>query len=175
MEITTVIPPDDAPLEFEHLDCSLFGSEVNIIDDIELDLTAAVPTVELLGTDSKIRLFTDCERPMLAMHIKFIKRFMNMEIVVLDESHTERVFQLSNKTSFVTVTENICKAPIQVKDGWQYLLIDLEEIVANAFGTSYHKCVEVTISGSCRISKLYFQSKKYADIELPAFLRVVHG
>lgn len=174
MEITTVIPPDDAPLELDHLDCSIIGNEVSVVDDLELDISMPVPTIELLSMDSKIRLFVDCSRPFLVMHLKFVKKFMNVELVCLDDNNVERIFRFSNKTSFVTVDENICKAPLQAKDGWQYVPFDLEDLMANAFGVSYYKCVEITISGGIRIGKLFFQSKMYSDIELPTFLRVVH-
>lgn len=175
MEITPVIPLNDAPLEVEHLDCQLFGSEIHVVDDDQLDISTPIPTIELLGTESKIRLFVDCDRPYLIMHLKFMRKFMNIEIVCLDDANKERIFRLSNKTSYVTVDENICKAPIEAKDGWQYVPIDLEDMLANAFGVSYFKCVEITITGSVRVGKVYFESRRHADIELPAFLRVVHS
>ncbi|KAJ1407587.1 hypothetical protein B484DRAFT_309359, partial [Ochromonadaceae sp. CCMP2298] len=62
--------------------------------------------------------------------------------------------------------------PLEIQEGWQYLCIDLEDLLANAFGASYAMCREVTVCGSCRLSKLYFQSQMYADVELPKFLRV---
>lgn len=43
----------------------------------------------------------------------------------------------------------------------------------NAFNKTYLECKNITISGSCRINKVYFQSKNYSDIELPPFLRVI--
>lgn len=174
MEITPVIPPDDAPLELDHLDCSTTGNEIGVVDDMELDISTPIPTIELLSQDSKIRLYVDCPRPQLIMHLKFIKKFMDIEIICLDDKNIERIFRFSNKTSFVTVKDNICRGPIQAKDGWQYVPFDLAELCANAFGVYYNKCVEITISGGIRISKLFFQSKAYADIELPTFLRVVH-
>ena len=174
MDITPVVPPNDAPLEVEHLDCQVMGNEVHVVDDDQLDISTPIPTIELLGSESKIRLFVDCTQPYLVMHLKFMNKFMSIEIVCIDDENKERIFRLSNKTSYVTVDENICKAPIEAKDGWQYVPFDLEDLVANAFGCSHYKCVEITVTGSIRIGKIYFESRRHADIELPTFLRVVH-
>ena len=36
------------------------------------------------------------------------------------------------------------------------------------------QCGEITVHGSCRLHKIYFQSKRHADCELPSYLRVVN-
>lgn len=175
LEVSPIIPLDDQPLELEALHhVHVQGPEANIVEDLELNAEEPQMVIELLGKESKIRVYTDCPRPYLVLHFKTLRRFMFIDIICYDDQGIERILQLSNKTAFVTVDKNFVTMPFQTNpDGWQYAMFDLEDLLANAFGVSYGRCHSVLISGSIRISKLFFQSKKYADIELPSFLRVI--
>ncbi len=175
LEVTPIIPLEEGPLELEGLHhVQVQGPEANVVEDLELNADEPQMVIELLGKESKIRVYVDCPRPYLVLHFKTLRRFMNVDILCYDDKGVERLLQLSNKTSFVTVENNFVTMPFQTApDGWQYAMFDLEDLLANAFGVSYDRCHSILISGSIRVSKLFFQSKKYADIELPAFLRVI--
>jgi hypothetical protein len=172
MEITAILPPSNSKLDFDLLDCSAFGPEVNIVDDFELQIQS-ISVIELIGSDSKILFYTDCVRPYLVVQFKSIERFLKISVLCSDDTGNDKLFEMSNKSSFITIDKNACKMPLEIGSGWQYVCIELEELLANGFGTSFLSCKEVTISGSCRLGRLYFQSKKYSDVELPSFLRVV--
>ncbi len=173
MEITAILPPSDNKIDFDLLDCSASGPEVGIVDDFELLVQSPVSVIELIGSSSKVTFYTDCTRPYLVIHFKNIDRFLKFVILCSDDTGVDKTLDMSNKTSFITVDKSYCKMPLDTGAGWQHVCIELDELLANAFGTSYVECKEVTIHGSGRISKLFLQSKKYADVELPSFLRVV--
>lgn len=182
MEISNVLPPTTSTeIDLDMIDCYVSGPDVSIAEDDELNLSnrnSANPAmvVELVGADSKITLFTDCERPQIVIHFKTMKRFLTISILCLDDTGKERVFEMSNKNSVVTIENGFCKMPMEAAhDGWQRSCIDMDELLANAFNSSLHAVREITISGSCRVSKVYFQSKNYADVELPGHLRVVNN
>jgi len=62
--------------------------------------------------------------------------------------------------------------------GWHRICLDLPNLLYNAFGVDEHDyvcCTEISMFGSCRVSKIYFQSLLYSDPELPSILRVVDG
>ncbi len=42
-----------------------------------------------------------------------------------------------------------------------------------AFGAPYAYCKEVSVSSNVLLGRVYFQDRKYEDVELPPFLRVV--
>jgi hypothetical protein len=173
LEITPIIPVKEGPLEFEELDVMVEGSDVNIIEDSELDLREPQAVIELLGKESKMRILANCTRPYLSLHFKTLRRFMFIDVLCFDSNGMQRELRLSNKTSFVTIDKNVCSLPFQTAaDGWQYAMLDLEDLLANAFACQFHSCAMITLSGTIRISKLFFQSKRYSDIELPNFLRV---
>jgi hypothetical protein len=175
MEISPIVPPDEHPFDVDTLNCMIAGPEIHVVEDAELNVETPLPVIELLGSESKIRLFTNCSRQYLVLHFKTMRRFFFVDIICEDEYGKEYIFKLSNKTSFVTIDKNVCTMPFQCGDGWQYSSIDLEDIMANAFTVPFYHCREIIISGTCRIGKLYFQSKAYSDIELPLFLRVVQS
>ena len=58
-------------------------------------------------------------------------------------------------------------------DGWQRMNLDLHDLMSNAFGIAYKSTQQITVFGTCRVSKIYFQSEDYADCELPPFLRLI--
>lgn len=173
MEITPILPPNELPVDYDTLDCVIEGNDFNIVDDSELALENPIPVMELQGANTKIKFYPHCKRPYLVLFLKTVKRFATFEIVCLDDTGTKRHLSVSNKNSFVTIDKNICKIPFIAGNGWQYVMLDLEDLLANAFGATYDRCVEISVCGSCRVSKIYFQSKKYSDIELPSYLRVV--
>ncbi len=173
MEITAILPPSDNKIDFDLLDCAASGPDVNIVDDFELHTQAPVSVIDLVGSESQVVFYVDCVRPYLVLHFKSVDKFMKVKILCSDDTGKDKLFEMSNKSSFVTIDQTTCKMPMEVSNGWQYVCIELDELLANAFGTSLVSCKQVTLCGSCRVSKMFFQSRKYADVELPDFLRVV--
>jgi hypothetical protein len=175
MEITPIFPPNNEAIDFDNLDCHIIGNDVSMVEDGELNYEFPPSVLELSNQNTKIRFYTDSTRPYLVLQFKTLKKFMSLEFLCIDEDGNEKVFLSSNNTSFITIDGSTCKLPLQTtsNDGWQYCCINLEDLLADAFGAIYYKCREITISGTCRVSKIFFQSKQYSDIELPNFLRVV--
>jgi len=181
--ILPLLPPTAQAAEdydFDQIDCVPTGPEVNVVDDYELAVNSSLggggnglPVVELMGTKSKISFFTNTDLPHLVMHIKTMSRFVIISISLRDEQGKQRVLEMSNAKSTVIVDKSVCSLPLELGEGWQYLNIDLERLVFNAFGTHFAQCSEITVHGSCRLSKLFFQRQEYSDVELPPFLRVV--
>lgn len=173
MEITPILPPDENPIDFDVLDCMVKGPEISIIEDKELSIANPPSVVELIGADSTITFFTDCSRQFLVLNFKSVDRFLTIILHCVDDTGEMKTITITNKASFITADRQNCKLPLEIEDGWQHLCIDLEDLLANAFSATFATCREVTVCGSCRLSKLYFQSRKYADVELPKHLRVL--
>ena len=57
--------------------------------------------------------------------------------------------------------------------GWQFLDLDLEDLVFAAYGTAYLKTVQISVSGGCRVGKVYMADRVYSDAELPVHLRTL--
>lgn len=55
---------------------------------------------------------------------------------------------------------------------WQHACLDLETLVAKAYGTQYLATLQVRIFASCRLHRVFFQDRRYSDAELPTYLKV---
>lgn len=140
MEITPILPSSDAKIDFETLDCFIEGPEISIVDDSELMVNLSVSVIELLGNNSKITFYPDCSRPYLVLHIKNLQRFFSITILCSDDTGKDKILEISNKNTIITVNNNQCKLPMEVKDGWQHICIELDELLANAYSATYALC-----------------------------------
>lgn len=174
MELTPVLPPNDSPIDFDMLDCMVKGTEISITEDKELSLTMPPSVIELIGHESSITFFVDCSRQYLVVNFKSVDRFLTFVLTCVDDTGEMKNIVITNKASFITADRRSAKLPLQIEDGWQFLCIDLEDLLANAFSATFAACKEITVHGSCRISKLYFQSVLYSDVELPKYLRLLN-
>ncbi|KAJ1394848.1 hypothetical protein B484DRAFT_340293, partial [Ochromonadaceae sp. CCMP2298] len=91
----------------------------------------------------------------LVLNFKSVDRFLSIMVMCVDDTGEQKNIHITNKASFITADRQNCKVPQEIQEGWQYLCIDLEDPLANAFGVSYAMCREVTVCGSCRLLKLY--------------------
>ena len=172
IDILPIMPPSGEDFDFDAIDCLPTGPEVTITDDFELLTESGCPVLEIIGEKSKITFFTNCTLPFVALHLKNIDRFLGITMGIQDDKGENRIIKFTNKRSLVIVDKNECNLPLELGEGWQYLSLDFQRICNNAFGSNYVGCTEITVHGSCRLSKLFFQSEEYADVELPEFLRV---
>lgn len=171
-QYTPVFPvTDDEEIDFDILDCVASGSDVNIVDDEELDSKAVI---ELTGNDARITFFVNSSMPLLVFHINACNRFVTLSLFVQDDCGIDRTIEFSSKRSIVQVEQNTAKIPLEIGDGWQRLCINIDDILSHSFGARLGSFIEMTLSGGCRFSKIFFQEEDFADIQLPTFLRVAN-
>lgn len=170
--VVAVIPPGPDDFDFDQIDCLPVGPEVTIVDDFELLTETSAPVLEITGDASKIVFFTQCSLPFVNFHIKNIDRFIGITLTFNDSDGGSREVNFNTKRSIVTVDKTIANLPVIIGDGWQFLCLDFQRIATSAFGCNYSACTEITVHGSCRLSKVFFTKREVADVELPAYLRV---
>lgn len=166
----SLFPPSNDEFDnFNFIDCNPSGPEVNIVCDDEL---SGKSVIDIVGEESKITFKCDSKYDNLVVHINSGNRFFSIDIHLRDESGKERTFQLSNKKSSIILINDTCTIPMNVGDGWQRICVSLDSMLSRAFGFKFVSCSSVTICGSCRVAKIYFQAEDYADPQLPLYLRV---
>jgi hypothetical protein len=146
-----------------------YAGEVVVLDDKEVD----AQVVELLGPSAQLIFPCQCPLRYLVIQCKNIGKYCGLTIEVVDNKKQKRHFMLSNNQSRLHITSHEASLPMRMKDGWNYLCLDLRDMTKNAFGTMYQRAICVQIFSSCRILRAFFQAEKYADVELPAHLRVL--
>ena len=171
-DILAVIPPGPEDLDFDQIDCMATGPDVTIVDDFELLLEGGCPVLEITGKDSKMIFYTESTLPLVCFQIKNIERYMGITLTMTDDIGESRVANFSTKSSIVTLDKNVINLPINIGEGWQYLCLDFRKLCNHGFGTNYSYCTEISVTGSCRLSKIFFESREFSDAELPEYLRV---
>lgn len=57
--------------------------------------------------------------------------------------------------------------PLRLEDSWNQVQIHLPDFVRKTYGTNYVETLRVQIHGNCRIRRIYFSDRIYAEDELP--------
>ena len=152
-------------------DGGLVTGEVAIVDDKELQNQAVV---ELTGPGAALTFQTRAGvQPLLVVYAKCVDKFFSMDVNVVDGDDNYYTFNFSNRRSIVKIEGHLCEVPLVMSSGWQYISADLHELTAKAFGVSYFSTIQVRVNASCRLFRLYFAGREYADIELPPHLRIL--
>jgi hypothetical protein len=148
----------------------LTGGDVHVAEDPEFKREV----VGCAGNDSYIEFLTSSSLPFVAFHLKNEDCFLSITITIKDDQDLVRKLIMSNKRSIIHANQNLCELPMIMGPGWQYINLDLVDMVDRAFGSMYVSTRAVQISGTCRMSKIYFQDREYADVELPTLLRLMN-
>lgn len=145
-------------------------SEVEIVKDAELGIDA----IDLAGPQA--RIVVPCRAPLryLIAHIKDMGQFSTITVTVVDNQKRIRRLNFSSRTSHAKIEQDAASLPLLLEDhAWNYLCLDLENMCHVAFGAPYAYCKEVCVTATCALGRLFFTDKKYEDVELPPFLRVL--
>jgi hypothetical protein len=145
--------------------------EASVVKDGEIGADA----LEMVGGRTKVRLSFQCEirLPFLVVHLKDIGKFCAFGVVCEARDGTELTLELRSNASLARVSSSKAVLPLILRPGWNYCCLDVEDIVHTAFGKVLALTTRVTVESSCRVSKVFFQDKRYEDRELPEFLRVI--
>jgi hypothetical protein len=160
----------------------LRGGQVTLSEAVVLiDADAAdggFEVVELLSSGPRVAVSIPCAAPLpiLCAHIKDVARFCALEVDVLDaDTNTPLHLVITNRVTAVRVKDNLAILPLSIFPGWNIIKIDLVDVVRRCFGRNYAMTVNVTITASCRIARIYFEARPLADADLPTFLRTLAG
>ncbi len=146
-----------------------YAGEVVVVDDKEVDSQV----VELLGPSAQLIFPCESSLRYLVIQCKNIGKYCGVTVEVVDHKREKRQIHMSNNQSKIHVTSHEASIPMRLKDGWNYLCLDLKGLTKNAFGTIYQRAICVQIFSSCRVWRAFFQGDRYADVELPPHLRTL--
>jgi len=127
-----------------------------------------------IGDESSLCFPTNSSNYILSLFIKSMGKFLQVNAQAVDETGTRRKIIMSNKRSTVAVDKTYCKLPLNMGFGWQYLEVNLDDVLSKCFGVSVASVREIEIKGPARIARIYLQKRSHADAELPTFLRLIN-
>lgn len=101
--------------------------------------------------------------PVLVITVKNINRFFAFDVQILDDNNVRRRFRVSTLTVHPDVRPFTCKLPLVLADGWNQVLLPLQEFTMRAYGTNYLETLRIQIYPNCRIQRIYFTNKLFVD------------
>lgn len=143
---------------------------VDIVYDEELEFEA----VDILGKNACLNLRVKCSLPYLVLQVNDLDKFCSVDLTVVDMHRRVRKVSLTNRQTMTRVQDDSCSMPLVMVKGWNYVNLDLPDISRRAFGVDHKYCKCISIHGSLRVGKVYFQREVFDDSQLPEFLRVAH-
>jgi hypothetical protein len=169
VKVYPIVPsPGEVEINFDMVDCMADGPSVGVVEDSETKMDA----IEL-ADNSRVTFPVNCKYQYMALNVKNLDKFVAITVTCKCSEGKIREVVLSNRRSNIAINGNSCQAPLLLGDGWQYLNVDIEKLLNNAFGASLDCTLQIAVTGSTRLGKLYLQESPYADAELPPFLRLI--
>ena len=188
-QIITLLPPPgqiqyeqygpviNAKEEIEDLQLE---ADVDVFDDPELEVLAekfegkVTQVVEVNGSSACLKFPCLCDLPQLVMHFKHLKAFTKVEVEVVCSDKTRVMMIFRNNTTIARIKHDVAELhfPLELVEGWNYLLFDLDDLLQSALGKRLARTTSVVVFGTCRLWRIYFQGEEYADAVLPVELQV---
>ncbi|KAG2218469.1 hypothetical protein INT45_003013 [Circinella minor] len=106
--------------------------------------------------------------PFIVLIAKNLGKYFSFEIQVLDDKGETRRFRASNYQVATRVKPYITTMPMRLDPGWNQIVFNLADYVKRAYGTNYVETTRVTVHANCRLRRIYFTDRLYAEEELPA-------
>lgn len=153
-------------------DCQVRNGHVKRITDEDIQSSV----LEIMGSNVSTCFITcpaspkqtlGIKLPFLVMIIKNMKKYFSFEVTILDDKNIRRRFRASNYQSTTKVKPFICTMPMRLDEDWNQIQFNLSDFTRRAYGTNYIETLRVQVHANCRVRRLYFSDRLYAEEELP--------
>lgn len=110
--------------------------------------------------------------PCLTFIIKNLNKPFTFEIEIRDSENQLRRFQGSNFLIRSRFSMFIIQMPLRLDAGWNKVEFDLADFTRRAFATDYVETVRIRINANCRLRRIYFSDRLYAEDDKPEEYRL---
>ncbi|UYV78137.1 CFAP20 [Cordylochernes scorpioides] len=142
------------------------------LNSLVMDLGGANPSTTYITCPADPRDVLAVHLPFLTLLVKNMKKLFLFEIEVLDSTNVRRRFKASNFQSYTDLNFFSCTMPMCMEEGWNQVQFNLADFVQKAYKTRYVETLRVTIHANCRIRRVFFTDRVYAENETPAGFRL---
>ena len=138
------------------------------INSLVLEIMGSNVSTAFISAPENEKETLSIKLPFLVMVVKNLKKYFSFEVQVLDDKNIKRRFRASNYQTTTKVKPFICTMPMKLDDGWNQIQFNLADFTRRAYGSNYIETLRVTIHANCRLRRVYFSDRLYAEEELPA-------
>jgi len=137
------------------------------IQSLVIEISGANVSTTFITCPADPRQSLGIKLPYLVMIVKNLNKYFSFEVEIMDDKQVKRRFRASNFQSVTRVKHFICTMPLRLDEGWNQVGFNLSDFTKRAYGTNYVETVRVTINANCRLRRIYFSDRMYAEDELP--------
>jgi hypothetical protein len=110
--------------------------------------------------------------PWLVLLVKNTGGPFCFEVELLDDRGARRRFRAATFTRETRKDDQLCAMPLKLDEGWNQVAFDLADFMHRAYGTVFKEAARVTVHANCRLRRIYFCDRAYAEDELPPEFRL---
>ncbi|CAG8593394.1 4468_t:CDS:2 [Diversispora eburnea] len=110
--------------------------------------------------------------PILVLIVKNLKKLFTLEVQIMDDKNMIRRFRASNFQFVTRAKPYICTMPMRLDEGWNQIQFNLADFTRRAYSTNYVETLRVQIHANCRLRRIYFADRVYAEEELPPEIKL---
>lgn len=88
-----------------------------------------------------------------------LDKYFRFEVTILDDKNVKRTFISSNNQSITRIKPFECSMPLELDDGWNEIVFNLDDYCEKAFGSRFVECQKVQVHANCRVARIYFNDK----------------
>ena len=139
----------------------------NELQSSVLEVRGANVATNYIFCPANPRLVLSIKMPIIVLIVKNLQKYFSFEVTILDDDNVKRRFRASNYQRATRVKPFMCTMPLKMEQGWNCIRINLADFTRSAYGTNYMETLKVQVHANCRIRRVYFCDKMYAEEELP--------
>ncbi|CAB4432919.1 unnamed protein product [Rhizophagus irregularis] len=153
------------------------GSHVTRVTDDDIkSIVVEINSPDIKSTyitcPSQLNRTLGIKLPILVLIVKNMKKYFTFEVQIMDDKNIKRRFRASNFQSSTRVKPYICTMPLRMDEGWNQIQFNLADFTRRAFSTNYVETLRVQIHANCRLRRVYFADRVYAEDELPPEMKL---
>ncbi|KRZ97912.1 ADP-ribosylation factor 1-like 2 [Trichinella sp. T8] len=161
----------------------LWGKQVRnghikrIIDDEVESVVLEIAGLDIRSTyivcpaDANVNL--GIKLPFLVLLVKNLGKDFSLEVETIDASKAVRRFRWSTFQEKPRQAIIICTMPMRLSTGWNFLQINLDDISRKLYSQPYRETRRIMIHPNCRIRRVFFADRIYAEDDLPREFRLI--
>ncbi|RHZ63254.1 hypothetical protein Glove_330g42 [Diversispora epigaea] len=142
------------------------------INSMVIEITSPNITDTYITCPAQLNRTLGIKLPILVLIVKNLKKLFTLEVQIMDDKNIIRRFRASNFQFVTRVKPYICTMPMRLDEGWNQIQFNLADFTRRAYSTNYVETLRVQIHANCRLRRIYFADRVYAEEELPPEIKL---
>ncbi|PVV04122.1 hypothetical protein BB560_001378 [Smittium megazygosporum] len=144
----------------------------NVLSSQVLSLESQDLPNTFISCPSSPSLLLGIKLPILVLLVRNISKPFSFEVETLDEYDVVHRFRSSTYQKKTRIDNDIATMPLRMEDGWNQIVIDLNDLSRQCYGSKLKQTNRIIIHPNIFIRRVYFSSEIPIESQIPADLRL---